>query len=101
MSPPSEDEELFWRAEDQHQRLNELAGIPPEIREEPLRRDVRSLGHLLGNVIKEQEGDSLFQVVESGAVKLAINQTYPLREAARAHRDLEGRKTTGSTVLTV
>ena len=65
MSPPSEDEELFWRAEDQHQRLNELAGIPPEIREEPLRRDVRSLGHLLGNVIKEQEGDSLFQVVES------------------------------------
>ncbi len=43
----------------------------------------------------------LFQVVQSGAVKLAINQTYPLREAARAHRDLEGRKTTGSTVLTV
>src|SRR5258708_5308126 len=43
----------------------------------------------------------LFEVVKSGAVKLAINQTYPLREAARAHRDLEGRKTTGSTVLTV
>ena len=43
----------------------------------------------------------LFQVVQSGAVKLAINQTYPLREAARAHRDLEGRKTTGSTILTV
>jgi len=43
----------------------------------------------------------LFEVVKSGAVKLAINQTYPLREAARAHRDLEGRRTTGSTVLTV
>jgi NADPH2:quinone reductase len=43
----------------------------------------------------------LFQVVESGAVKIAVNQTYPLREAARAHRDLEGRKTTGQTVLTV
>src|SRR5689334_22528498 len=43
----------------------------------------------------------LFEVVQSGAVKLAINQTYPLRDAARAHRDLEGRKTTGSTVLTV
>jgi NADPH2:quinone reductase len=43
----------------------------------------------------------LFDVVKTGAVKLAINQTYPLREAARAHRDLEGRKTTGSTVLTV
>jgi NADPH:quinone reductase len=43
----------------------------------------------------------LFDVVKSGVVKLAINQTYPLRDAARAHRDLEARKTTGSTVLTV
>jgi NADPH:quinone reductase len=43
----------------------------------------------------------LFDVVQSGAVKIAVNQTYPLREAARAHRDLEGRKTTGSTVFTV
>jgi NADPH2:quinone reductase len=45
--------------------------------------------------------NDLFGVVESGAVKLAINQTYPLRDAAQAHRDLESRKTTGSTVLTV
>jgi NADPH2:quinone reductase len=37
--------------------------------------------------------------VASGKVKIEINQTYPLAEAARAHRDLEGRKTTGSTVL--
>ena len=43
----------------------------------------------------------LFEVVQSGAVNIAVNQTYPLREAARAHRDLESRKTTGSTVLTV
>ncbi|HZU89000.1 MAG TPA: quinone oxidoreductase [Stellaceae bacterium] len=43
----------------------------------------------------------LFEVVESGAVKIAINQTYPLREAAEAHRALEGRRTTGQTVLTV
>ena len=43
----------------------------------------------------------LFEVVQSGAVKIAVNQTYPLREAARAHRDHEGRKTTGQTVLTV
>jgi NADPH2:quinone reductase len=43
----------------------------------------------------------LFEVVQSGAVKIAVNQTYPLREAARAHSDLEGRKTTGSTVFTV
>jgi NADPH2:quinone reductase len=43
----------------------------------------------------------LFEVVQSGAVKIVVNQTYPLREAAQAHRDLEGRKTTGQTVLTV
>ncbi|HEX5320574.1 MAG TPA: quinone oxidoreductase [Stellaceae bacterium] len=43
----------------------------------------------------------LFDVVKSGKVKLAINQTYALRDAAQAHRDLESRKTTGSTVLTV
>ena len=41
----------------------------------------------------------LFSVVKSKAVKVHINQTYPLREAAQAHRDLEARKTTGSTVL--
>ncbi len=41
----------------------------------------------------------LFAVVKKGAVKIAINQRYPLREAAQAHRDLEARKTTGSTVL--
>ncbi len=41
----------------------------------------------------------LFQVVASGAVRIEVRQTYPLAEAARAHRDLEARKTTGSTVL--
>lgn len=41
----------------------------------------------------------LFDMVERGIVSINVNQTYPLREAAQAHRDLEGRKTTGSTVL--
>lgn len=41
----------------------------------------------------------LFQVVASGAVRIEVRQTYPLAEAAQAHRDLEARKTTGSTVL--
>jgi len=41
----------------------------------------------------------LFAVVKSGKVKIHVNQTYPLREAAQAQRDLESRKTTGSTVL--
>ena len=41
----------------------------------------------------------LFSVVKKGAVKIKINQTYPLREAAQAHIDLQNRKTTGQTVL--
>lgn len=41
----------------------------------------------------------LFAVVEKGAVKISIGQTYALKDAARAHQDLEGRKTQGSTVL--
>ena len=41
----------------------------------------------------------LFEVVASGAVRIEVNQTYPLAEAARAHADLEARRTTGSTVL--
>ncbi len=41
----------------------------------------------------------LFDVVEKGIVKIEINQTYALKDTAQAHRDLEARKTTGSTVL--
>jgi NADPH2:quinone reductase len=43
----------------------------------------------------------LFEVVSSGAVKINVNQTYALKDAVQAHRDLEARKTTGSTVFTV
>ncbi len=42
---------------------------------------------------------SLFEVVKSGAVKIAINHRLPLSEAADAHRALEGRQTTGVTIL--
>ena len=45
--------------------------------------------------------NDLFDVVTSGAVKIEINQTYALKDAAQAHRDLESRKTTGSTVFTI
>ncbi|HSR73098.1 MAG TPA: zinc-binding dehydrogenase, partial [Kiloniellales bacterium] len=45
--------------------------------------------------------EELFELVGSGKVKIEIGQTYPLAETARAHRDLEARKTTGSTVLLV
>lgn len=41
----------------------------------------------------------LFAIVKRGKVRVRIGQTYPLAEVAQAHRDLEGRRTTGSTVL--
>ncbi len=47
----------------------------------------------------EASAAALFEVVTAGKVKIAVNQTYPLSETAQAHRDLEARKTTGSTVL--
>ena len=43
--------------------------------------------------------DELFAVVQSGAVKIRIDQRYPLADAARAHRELEARQTTGCSVL--
>ena len=43
----------------------------------------------------------LFEMVSSGKVKVEVKQRFPLRDAAEAHRALEARKTTGSTVLTV
>ncbi len=47
----------------------------------------------------ELSANALLDVVTRGVVKIAVNHTYPLKEAAQAHRDLEGRKTTGSIVL--
>ncbi len=47
----------------------------------------------------EAGANELFDVVKTGKVKIEINQTYKLENAAQAHRDLESRKTTGSTVL--
>ncbi len=47
----------------------------------------------------EKTSTDLFSVLSSGAVKVEVNQTYPLENAAQAHRDLEARKTTGSTIL--
>ncbi len=48
-----------------------------------------------------ESAEALIDVVGSGAVKIEVKQTYPLSEARQAHEDLEGRKTTGSTVFTV
>jgi NADPH2:quinone reductase len=42
---------------------------------------------------------NLFRMIESGTLKVSINQRFTLRDAAQAHRELEGRRTTGSTIL--
>jgi NADPH:quinone reductase len=47
----------------------------------------------------QETADDLFAVIESGAVKIAINQRYPLKDAAQAHDDLAAKKTTGATIL--
>jgi NADPH2:quinone reductase len=47
----------------------------------------------------EALGGELMQLVGSGKVRIAVNQTYALGDAVQAHRDLEARRTTGSTVL--
>ncbi|TPI33124.1 quinone oxidoreductase [Mesorhizobium sp. B3-1-6] len=46
-----------------------------------------------------KSAEALFDVVESGAVEIKINQRYALKDAAKAQADLEARKTTGTTVL--
>ena len=46
-----------------------------------------------------ETANDLFEVVASGAVKIEVNQEFALRDAAEAHRALEGRRTTGSTIL--
>jgi len=59
-----------------------------------------SLGHYIAT--RDElvlSAERLFDVVGRGAVRIPVGQTYPLRDAARAHADLEGRRTTGSTVL--
>jgi phosphoenolpyruvate carboxylase len=54
----------LWNVDDQAGRLAELTSHDPDLKEAPLRRDVRSLGRLLGEVLKEQAGDNLFSAVE-------------------------------------
>ena len=47
----------------------------------------------------QETADDLFAVIQSGAVKVAINQRFALKDAAKAHDALTGRQTTGATIL--
>ena len=55
--------------------------------------------HITSRERTQAMADDLFRVVESGQVKIHVEQRYPLDQVQQAHRDLEARKTTGSTVL--
>lgn len=70
---------LYWSAPDQAERLRELISADPQRKDLPLRRDVRSLGMLLGTVIRQQAGEPLFAIEEQ------------LRQLAISHREMEDR----------
>jgi phosphoenolpyruvate carboxylase len=70
----------LWTPTDWPQRLAELQAATGELKEAPLRRDVRSLGMLLGEVLREQAGDPLYDAVET------------LRRTAIARREAETRQ---------
>jgi phosphoenolpyruvate carboxylase len=69
---------LLWNPESWSQRLAELQADSGELKEAPLRRDVRSLGMLLGEVLREQAGEELFAQVEE------------LRQLTISRREAEG-----------
>lgn len=57
--------------------------------------------HIATQEATQEMANELFEIVGSGAVKIRIDQRYALKDVAQAHRDLEARKTTGSTVLEI
>jgi len=71
------DDELYWSAGDQKGRLAELTSCDPGLKDTPLRRDVRSLGMLLGEVIREQAGQQVFEAEEElRRLAILFRQTY-------------------------
>jgi NADPH2:quinone reductase len=57
--------------------------------------------HIVTRETTQEMADDLFGAVTSGQVKIHIDQTYALADIAQAHRDLEARKTTGCTIITL
>ena len=84
---------LLWNPESWSQRLAELEAQSGELKEAPLRRDVRSLGMLLGEVLREQAGEDLFARVE------ALRQGTIRRRDAEARGNQEEAARHGATAL--
>lgn len=59
----------------------------------------KSINYLYDDATRKASARQLFRMMRSGAVKIRVGQTYAMKDAARAHRDAEARKTTGSTLL--
>src|ERR1044072_2673139 len=78
----------LWNVDEQAARLAELTSQDSDLKEAPLRRDVRSLGRLLGEVLKEQVGDKLFAAVEE--LRLLLIEHRELH--AQPARDLENER---------
>lgn len=83
--------ELYWKVVDQALRLAELTSPEGDMREAPLRRDVRSLGFLLGEVIREQAGQSTFEAEEELRL-LAIRHRKPNQNLGEACLDAPGER---------
>ncbi|KAA6460435.1 phosphoenolpyruvate carboxylase [Acidobacteria bacterium AB60] len=79
---------LLWNPQSWSQRLAELEAQSGELKEAPLRRDVRSLGILLGEVLREQAGEDLFEHVEAlrqGTIRRRDAELRGNEEEARRH----------------
>ncbi|HWP42150.1 MAG TPA: phosphoenolpyruvate carboxylase [Blastocatellia bacterium] len=81
--------ELLWEVEDQAARLAELTSDSPDLKEAPLRRDVRSLGRLLGEVLIEQAGQELFDHVERLRLLTIEHRDSEVRPSADARTPSE------------
>ena len=82
----------------------DLTALAPPALHATLARSLFATRPTLNNYVAKRDdlvatAADLFKVVGSGAVKIPINQKYPLKDAARAHKEMEGRDTTGSTIL--
>ncbi|MDR3793586.1 MAG: phosphoenolpyruvate carboxylase [Terracidiphilus sp.] len=84
---------LLWNPESWAQRLAELEAQSGDLKEAPLRRDVRSLGTLLGAVLREQAGEEFFQHVE------ALRQGTIRRRDAETHGDMDEAAKLGARAL--
>lgn len=83
---------MLWNVDDQAARLAELTSQDSDLKEAPLRRDVRSLGRLLGEVLKEQAGGQLFSAVEELRLLLIEHRelhAQPEHDAANVQRLIE------------